>query len=442
MKALPLVALVGRPNVGKSTMFNRIAGKRISIVEDFPGVTRDRLYADAEWCGYNFTLIDTGGIELKSDDQMWSHIREQARMAVEMADVIVFMTDGREGLLASDIDVANYLRNSGKPIVLAVNKVDTYKNDPIYDFYQLGLGDPIPVSAEQSLGVGDMLDEVVAHFERNENEEGETPLSIAIIGKPNAGKSSITNKLLGYDRVIVSDIAGTTRDAIDTPFTYGDRQCVLIDTAGIRRKRSVTESIEQYSVMRAFHAVRRADVVIVVIDATEMLTEQDVRLCGYVHEQGKPSVIVINKWDLVEKDSFTMNTFRKKMDEQLKFMDYYISLFTSALTGQRIDKILELAFKAYANSSQRITTGVLNDVLLDAIAVNEPPTHNGKKLKIYYTTNVSSNPPAFAVFVNDSELMHFSYNRYLENALRKAFDFSGTPIRLYIRSRKEDDPIR
>ena len=433
----PLVALVGRPNVGKSTIFNRLVGKRISIVEDYPGVTRDRLYADSEWCGKCFTLVDTGGIEPRSEDVMWKHIRKQAQIAVDLADVIVLVVDGKQGLVADDYEIASLLRTSSKPIVVAVNKLDTPSNDAAYEFYALGLGDPVPVSGEQNLGLGDLLDEVTAQFPTADAEDDKERIKIAIIGKPNAGKSSLTNKLLGYERVIVSDIAGTTRDAIDTPFTYMDRECVLIDTAGIRRKRSIDQQLEQYSVMRSLGSVRRADVVILVADATEQLTEQDVRLCGYANDQGKPVVVAMNKWDLVEKDAFTVNEFKKKMDEQLKFMDYRVE-FISALTGQRAEKVLQAAFLSYDNASKRITTGLLNDVLLDAIAVNEPPTHKGKKLKIYYCSQVSTNPPTFALFVNDKEIMHFSYLRYLENSIRKAFDFKGTPIRIYVRNKNEN----
>ena len=433
----PLVALVGRPNVGKSTIFNRLVGKRISIVEDYPGVTRDRLYADAEWCGKSFTLVDTGGIEPRSEDVMWKHIRKQAQIAVDLADVIVMVTDGRAGLVADDYEIASLLRTSSKPIILAVNKVDTSSNDAVYEFYALGLGEPIPVSGEQSLGLGDLLDAVTAQFPYNDEDENSDRIKIAIIGKPNAGKSSLTNKILGYERVIVSDIAGTTRDAIDTPFRYQDRDCVLIDTAGIRRKRSIDEQLEQYSVMRALGSVRRADVVILVADATEQLTEQDVRLCGYVNEQGKPCVVVMNKWDLIEKDAYTANEFKKKMDEQLKFMDYRCE-FISALTGQRVEKVLISAFASYDNACKRITTGLLNDVLLDAVAVNEPPTHKGKKLKIYYCSQVSTNPPTFALFVNDKDIVHFSYLRYLENCIRKSFDFKGTPIRIFVRNKNDN----
>lgn len=435
----PLVAIVGRPNVGKSTFFNRIVGQRISIVEDTPGVTRDRLYADAEWCGHSFTLIDTGGLEIKSEDVMWSHIRVQAQIAVETADVIVFMLDGKTGLTHEDYEVAAYLRKSRKPILLVVNKLDNNEQHLLYDFYELGLGEPIGISAGQAKGLGDVLDEIVKLTGKYETEEKEEALKIAVVGKPNAGKSSLVNKLLGYDRVIVSDIAGTTRDAIDTRIKIGDKEYILIDTAGIRRKRSVEEDLEQYSVMRSLGAVRRADVCLIVIDSSEELSEQDVKIAGYVHEQGKPSVVVMNKWDVVEKDTYTIEKYNRKLKEELKFMDYFIPTYVSAKTGKRVDNLIKLAERAYENASRRVSTGLLNDVLREAILTNEPPSKNGKRLKIYYVTEVSANPPTFVIFVNDDTLMHFSYRRYLENALRRSFDFEGTPIRLIIRNKNEKD---
>lgn len=435
----PLVAIVGRPNVGKSTFFNRIVGQRISIVEDTPGVTRDRLYADAEWCGHSFTLIDTGGLEIKSEDVMWSHIRAQAQIAVETADVIVFMLDGKTGLTHEDYEVAAYLRKSRKPILLVVNKLDNNEQHLLYDFYELGLGEPIGISAGQAKGLGDVLDEIVKLTGKYETEEKEEALKIAVVGKPNAGKSSLVNKLLGYDRVIVSDIAGTTRDAIDTRIKIGDKEYILIDTAGIRRKRSVEEDLEQYSVMRSLGAVRRADVCLIVIDSSEELSEQDVKIAGYVHEQGKPSVVVMNKWDIVEKDTYTIEKYNRKLKEELKFMDYFIPTYVSAKTGKRVDNLIKLAERAYENASRRVSTGLLNDVLREAILTNEPPSKNGKRLKIYYVTEVSANPPTFVIFVNDDTLMHFSYRRYLENALRRSFDFEGTPIRLIIRNKNEKD---
>lgn len=435
----PLVAIVGRPNVGKSTFFNRIVGQRISIVEDTPGVTRDRLYADAEWCGHSFTLIDTGGLEIKSEDVMWSHIRAQAQIAVETADVIVFMLDGKTGLTHEDYEVAAYLRKSRKPILLVVNKLDNNEQHLLYDFYELGLGEPIGISAGQAKGLGDVLDEIVKLTGKYETEEKEEALKIAVVGKPNAGKSSLVNKLLGYDRVIVSDIAGTTRDAIDTRIKIGDKEYILIDTAGIRRKRSVEEDLEQYSVMRSLGAVRRADVCLIVIDSSEELSEQDVKIAGYVHEQGKPSVVVMNKWDVVEKDTYTIEKYNRKLKEELKFMDYFIPTYVSAKTGKRVDNLIKLAERAYENASRRISTGLLNDVLREAILTNEPPSKNGKRLKIYYVTEVSANPPTFVIFVNDDTLMHFSYRRYLENALRRSFNFEGTPVRLIIRNKNEKD---
>ena len=435
--AKPLVAIVGRPNVGKSTFFNKVSGKKISIVEDTPGVTRDRLYADAEWCGKAFTLIDTGGIELKSSDEMWQHIKRQADIAIDTADVIIFFCDAKTGLTAADYDVATMLRCSGKPIVLAVNKLDNYKEDVLFDFYELGLGQPIGISAEQSKGIGDLLDEVCSSFPISENEE-EEGLKIAIVGKPNAGKSRLTNQLLGYDRTIVSDIAGTTRDAVDTPIEADGKKYILIDTAGIRKKKAVGEDIEYYSVLRSLGAIRRADVCLIVVDASEGLTEQDVKIAGYAHEQGKPSIIVMNKWDKIEKDAHTINKFEEKLKTDLAFMNYYKSVYVSAKFGQRVNKILPLAEEVYANAAKRITTGTLNDVLGDAVRATEPPSKNGKRLKIYYITQDGVCPPTFVVFTNDSSLMHFSYKRFLENTLRKSFGFEGTPIRLFVREKQED----
>lgn len=436
----PLVAIVGRPNVGKSTFFNRLAGKRISIVEDMPGVTRDRIYADAEWCGYSFTMVDTGGIEIHSEDKMWKHIKAQAELAVELADVILFFVDGKTGIMPDDYDVAEYLRMSKKPIVLAVNKIDNNNYDLVYDFYALGLGEPIPVSSEQGLNLGDLLDEVVKYFpQRVESEAEEEALKIAVVGKPNAGKSSLVNRILGFNRVIVSDVAGTTRDAIDTPFTVDGKNYRIIDTAGIRRKNKVEEDVEYYSVVRSIDAMRRADVVAVVIDASEPLSEQDIKICGLVHESQKPSVIIMNKWDAVDKDTFTINEYTKKLDEDLKFMSYYKAIYISALTGKRTNLVLDALNEVYEHASARVPTGILNDVLSDAMAVNEPPNVNGKKLRVYYATQPTTNPPTFVLFVNDEKIMHFSYKRYLENALRKAFDFSGTPIRMRIRNKGKEE---
>lgn len=435
----PLVAIVGRPNVGKSTLFNRIVGKQVSIVEDMDGVTRDRLYCDAEWCGYNFTLVDTGGLEIKSEDNMWKHIREQAQMAVDLADCIIFVTDGRSGMTSNDREVASFLRNSKKPVVVAVNKLDNNEQDAIYEYYELGIGNVIGISAEQSKGIGDLLDEVVESLEKYDSSQDAEKLNIAIVGKPNAGKSSITNKILGYDRVIVSNVAGTTRDAIDTDFEWNGHQFNIIDTAGIRKKSSVEEGVEQYSVIRSLAAVRRADVVFIVIDASEGLTDQDVKICGYAHEQGKPSIVVMNKWDTVEKDTNTINIFNKKILTELKFMDYFVSEYVSAKTGQRIEKLLGKALEVYAEASKRIPTGVLNDVIQDATVAVEPPSQNGKRLKVYFVTQSSTNPPTFVFFVNDVNLMHFSYKRYLENTIRKSFEFKGSPIRIVVRNRKEKD---
>ncbi|MCI8435340.1 MAG: ribosome biogenesis GTPase Der [Clostridia bacterium] len=440
MSAKPLVAVVGRPNVGKSTFFNKVCGKRISIVKDVPGVTRDRIFADAEWCGYHFTLIDTGGIELKSDDGMFVHIRKQAEAAMELVDVIVFIVDGRDGLVSSDYDVATILRTSDKPVILAVNKLDNFEIEKTYDFYQLGLGEPFGISCEQGKGLGEILDAIVAHFpERAESDES-AALRIAFVGKPNVGKSSLVNKLLGFERVIVSDIAGTTRDAIDTPFTCNGREYVLIDTAGMRRKRGIeAESVESYSVMRALAAVRRADVVLIVMDASEEITEQDVRVAGLVHEEGKPSVIVMNKWDKVEKDTFTADKVTKKLETDLAFMSYFKAIFISAQTGLRVDKLIRMADEAYLNATRRISTGIVNDVINEAVAMNEPPSPGGRRLKILYSSQPEVAPPHFVIFVNDEKLVHFSYKRYLENRLRKTFDFSCTPIRLTFRSRKEEN---
>lgn len=435
----PLVAIVGRPNVGKSTFFNKVAGRKISITEDRPGVTRDRLYADAEWRGRAFSMVDTGGIELKSQDTMWREIKKQAEVAIDTAHVILFFVDGKEGLTASDYDVADMLRRSKKPVILVVNKIDDYSEDKLFEFYSLGLGEPYAVSSEHGTGLGDLLDEVVSYFEKIPAED-DNSIKIAVVGKPNAGKSSLVNRLLGFDRSIVTDIAGTTRDAIDTRFTAPDGgEYTIIDTAGIRKKSRVEDDIEYYSVMRAFDAVRRADVCILVVDSTEGLTEQDTKIIGYVHEQGKPSVVVMNKWDLIEKDTNTINEFQAKLKEDLKFMDYFRSLYVSAKTGQRTDKILAAVKEVYANSKRRIQTGVLNDVISSAVRANEPPSYNGRRLKIYYSTQVAEAPPVFDIFVNDGRLLHFSYERFLENTLRSAFDFSGTPIKIVTRDKKEDN---
>ena len=436
--ANPLVAIVGRPNVGKSTLFNKIAGRKISITENRPGVTRDRLYADAVWRGKKFTVVDTGGIELRSADVLWREILRQADAAIDMAQVILWMVDGKEELTAADRDVAEKLRRCKKPVLLVVNKVDNFSPDKLFDYYALGLGEPFAISAEHSQGIGDVLDEVVSHFEGGDEEEHDR-LKIAVVGKPNAGKSSLVNRLLGFERTIVTDIAGTTRDAIDTPFELDGQKYTLIDTAGIRRKKNVSDDVEYYSVLRAFDAVRRADVCLLVVDSSEGLTEQDVKIIGYVHEQGKPSVIVMNKWDLIEKDTNTVNKFEAKLKVDLSFMDYFLSVYISAKTGQRAERVLTLARRAYENANRRVTTGTLNDLILDAVRTNEPASVNGRRLKIYYCSQPTVCPPTFVLFVNDETLMHFSYRRYLENVLRRSFDFTGTPIRIALRPRGDGE---
>ncbi len=437
----PLVAIVGRPNVGKSTLFNKLCGKRISIVKDEPGVTRDRIYGDAEWCGYSFSLVDTGGLDVKNKSDFQVNITKQAELAVELADVVIMLVDGKEGLVPADHDAANFLRKYNVPVVLVVNKLDNNEMEKSYEFYELGLGEPMVISAEQSLGIGDMLDVVVSKFKfRVSPDEDKEKIKIAIVGKPNAGKSSLLNRLTNSNRVMVSNVAGTTRDAIDTPFKYNNRDYILIDTAGIRRKRSIeNESVELYSVIRAFEAVRRADVVLIVVDCADGLTEQDVRIAGYVHEQGKPSIIVMNKWDTIEKDDKTINKFNEKLSEDLKFMSYFTPLYVSALNGQRVNKIMETVEKVYENANRRIGTSVLNNILSEAVLTNEPPMKSGKRCKIYYITQASVTPPTFVFFVNDKNLIHFSYERYLENCIRKAVDFSGTPIKIIIKSKGEKE---
>ncbi len=434
--ANPLIAIVGRPNVGKSTFFNKVAGRKISITEDKPGVTRDRLYADAEWRGKAFSMVDTGGIELRSDDTMWKEIKKQAEVAIDTAQVIMLFVDGREGLTSSDYDVADMLRRSKKPVILVVNKIDEYSEEKVFEFYSLGLGEPYPISAEHGTGIGDLLDEAVSWFEKVDTTEDES-IKIAVVGKPNAGKSSLVNRLLGFERSIVTDIAGTTRDAIDSKFTFNGTDYTIIDTAGIRKKSKVEDDIEYYSVMRAFDAVRRADVCLLVVDSMDGLTEQDTKIIGYVHEQGKPSVIVMNKWDLVEKDTNTINKFEDKLKEDLKFMSYFKSVYISAKTGQRVEKILSIVGEVYGHSRHRVATGTLNDVISDAVRSNEPPSYNGKRLKVYYASQVAVAPPTIVLFVNNSNLLHFSYERYLENVLRKSFDFSGTPIKILTREKCE-----
>ena len=437
----PVVAVVGRPNVGKSTLFNALAGERISIVKDTPGVTRERSYADVNWLDYHFTMIDTGGIEPDSRDVILSQMREQAEIAIATADVIIFLTDVRQGLQDSDSKVADMLRRSGKPVVLVVNKVDSFEKfmPDVYEFYNLGIGDPFPISAASMLGLGDMLDEVVKHFPdyAKDEEEDERP-KVAIIGKPNVGKSSLINKLAQEDRVIVSDIAGTTRDAIDTDITYDGKEYVFIDTAGLRRKNKIKEEIERYSIIRAVTAVERADVCIIVIDATEGVTEQDAKIAGIAHERGKGIIIAVNKWDAIEKDDKTIYRHTEKIRQILSFMPYAEIIFISAKSGQRLNKIFELIDVVIANNSMRVATGVLNEIVTEAVAMQQPPSDKGKRLRIYYTTQVAVKPPTFVIFVNDKELMHFSYTRYLENRIRETFGFRGTALKFIIRERKEE----
>ncbi len=440
--AKPLVAVVGRPNVGKSTFFNKIARKRIAIVEDTPGVTRDRIYADCEWQGRAFTLIDTGGIDPRTDDVMLRQMRRQAEIAIETCDVILFFTDARAGLTADDEDVADMLRKSHKSVILVVNKVDHQGlDDAVYDFYALGLGEPFAISSTNMLGLGDLLDEIVRQLpeEREPEEEVGQVIDIAVVGRPNVGKSSLVNRILGQERAMVSDIAGTTRDALDTGFTWEGQRYNIIDTAGIRRKRAIEEeSIERYSIVRALTAVRRCDVALIVIDARDGVTQQDTKIAGYVHDEGKGAVILVNKWDAVEKDTNTMERFRRQVAEDLKFMDYAPVLFISALTGQRVPKVLGVVKDVYAQCSRRITTGLLNDVLGDATVAFPPQSVNGRRLKIYYATQQAVCPPTFVLFVNDASLMHFAYQRYLENQFRKAFGFEGTPLRFILREKKEE----
>ncbi|MBU5590906.1 ribosome biogenesis GTPase Der [Clostridium sp. MSJ-4] len=435
----PIVAIVGRPNVGKSTLFNKLAGKRISIIEDTPGVTRDRIYAEAEWLRYNFTMIDTGGIEPESDDVIIAQMRRQAQIAIETANVIVFIVDGKEGLTAADSEVAQMLRRSKKPIVLVVNKVDSLKEENnAYEFYNLGIGDPITISASQGLGLGDMLDRVVEHFKDEDfDSEEDEYIRIAMIGKPNVGKSSLINKLLGEDRVIVSDIPGTTRDSIDSYLESDLGKFILVDTAGLRRKSKVKEEIERYSVIRTLTSIERSDVCILMIDAQEGVTEQDEKIIGYAHELNKAIMIIVNKWDLIEKDDKTMEKFKKEIASKVSFINYAPYLFISALTGQRTHKVLEMAKKCYDNYSKRITTGILNEVISRAVLMKEPPVVGLKRLKIFYVTQIGTKPPTFVFFVNDPGTLHFSYQRYLENQLRASFDFEGTGIKLEFRERKE-----
>ena len=437
----PIVAIVGRPNVGKSTLFNVIAGDSIAIVKDTPGVTRDRIYADCSWLNYNFTLIDTGGIEPDSSDVILSQMRDQAQIAIDTADVIIFLVDVRQGLTDADGKVADMLRRSQKPVVLCVNKVDSFKKmeADVYEFYNLGIGDPIPVSASNHQGVGDLLEAVSDHFKKDgsESDDDDRP-RIAIVGRPNVGKSSIVNRLVGEKRVIVSDIAGTTRDAIDTPLKRNGREYILIDTAGLRRKSKIHEDLERYSIIRTVTAVERADVVVMVIDAAEGVAEQDAKIAGIAHERGKGVIIAVNKWDAVEKDDKTIYKMTEKIKQTLAYMPYAEFVFISAKTGQRLDKLFELIDMIIENQSMRIATGVLNEILAEAVAMQQPPSDKGRRLKIFYMTQISVKPPTFVVFVNDKKLMHYSYTRYIENQIRNAFGFRGTPLRYIIRERKED----
>ena len=437
----PIVAIVGRPNVGKSTLFNALAGKKISIVKDTPGVTRDRIHADVDWLDHKFTMIDTGGIEPDSNDIILSQMREQAQIAIDTADVIIFMTDVKQGLVDSDAKVADMLRRSHKPVILVVNKVDNFNKmmADVYEFYNLGIGDPVPISASQRSGLGDMLDKVVNYFAdlNLEQEEDERP-RIAIVGKPNVGKSSIINKITGESRVIVSNIAGTTRDAIDTDVKWNGKDYVFIDTAGLRRKSKVKEEIEKYSIIRTVTAVERADVVIIVIDAVEGVTEQDAKIAGIAHENGKGIIIAVNKWDAIEKNDKTVYEYTNKVRDILSFMPYAEIMFISAKTGQRLPKLFDMIDFVIANHAMRIETGVVNEIMAEAVALQQPPSDKGNRLKLYYITQVSVKPPTFVIFVNDKQLMHFSYTRYIENKIREAFGFKGTPLRFIIRERKED----
>ena len=435
----PLVAIVGKPNTGKSTFFNKVAGSKISIVEDIPGVTRDRIFANAEWCGYQFQIVDTGGLDFGSTDEINARIIEQANLAIDLADVIILFVDGRAGCTSQDVEIANHLRRSKAPKVLAVNKLDNNEVEKTYDFYELGLGEPIAVSAELSKGIGDVLDAVVKDFKRIEADEKTEEIKIALVGKPNVGKSSITNRLLGEDRVVVSSVAGTTRDAIDSPFRWNNKDYCLIDTAGLRRKSKIEAgSIERYSVIRSLNAIERCDVAVLVIDASEGITDQDVKIAGLIHEQGKPSVIVINKWDLVEKTEQKKKEFEKKFDVDLAFMRYYVTLYVSCATGQRIGKIMEMVDKVLANSRREIPMALFNNVLTDAISTMQPPTKHGKKFKVIYGKQVSVTPPTFNIYCNDASIIEGNtYHRFIENNLRRAFDFTGTPIKVVFKNKGE-----
>ena len=439
-KKKPIVAVVGRPNVGKSTLFNALAGHRISIVKDTPGITRDRIYTDVTWLDKQFTLIDTGGIEPDSKDVILSQMREQAQIAIDTSDVILFMVDVKQGLVDADSKVADMLRRSHRPVLLVVNKVDSFEKymADVYEFYNLGIGEPIPISAANQMGIGDLLDEVISHFGDCEaSEEDEEVTKVAIVGKPNVGKSSLINKLIGENRLIVSEIAGTTRDAVDTPVKHNGKDYIFIDTAGLRRKNKIKEELERYMIVRTVGAVERADVVILLIDAVEGVTEQDAKIAGIAHERGKAVIIAVNKWDSIEKDNKTVNQYSNKIRNVLSYMPYAEITFISALTGQRLPKLYDLIDMVSANHAMRISTGVLNEIMSEAVALQQPPSDKGKRLRLYYITQVSVKPPTFVIFVNDKELMHFSYTRYIENQIREAFGFRGTPLKFFIRERNE-----
>lgn len=440
-----IVAIVGRPNTGKSTFFNKVVGKKISIVDDAPGVTRDRIYADVSWCGKNFTIIDTGGVDFSGEDSFGEHINKQVDIAVEMSDLILFFVDGKDGVVSTDHQISNKLRRSGKKILLVVNKYDTFKTNNIYEFYDLKMGEPIPISGEQGKGIGDLLDKIVAELSLlpEEKDEDDGTIKIAIVGKPNVGKSSLVNRILGEDRVIVSNVSGTTRDSVDIPFNYNHKKYILIDTAGMRRKRSIEdETVERYSVIRTIDSIKRADVVVVALDASEPISEQDVKIAGLVHEEKKPTVIVLNKWDKIEKNTNTMKKYEERLKTELAFMSYFKPVFLSALTGKRMEKLMQAVLEVRENNTKRIKTSDLNEIIGDAVLSTAPPAKNGKRLKIYYSTQVSVSPPTFVIKVNDGELMTDAYKKYLENSIRSAVDFTGTPIELIIKNKMDNQDVR
>lgn len=441
----PLVAIVGRPNTGKSTFFNRIVGKKVSIVDDTPGVTRDRIYHDIEWCGKSFTLVDTGGVQFNKDDDFTFHINKQVNIAIDLADLILFFVDGKEGVVQSDHEIASMLRKSGKKVLLVVNKYDTFNTENLYDFYELSMGEPIPISGEQAKGLGDLLDRIVlelGELVETDKEENDC-LKIAIVGKPNTGKSSLVNRLVGDSRVIVSNVSGTTRDSVDVPFKYNKKKYILIDTAGMRRKRSIEdESVERYSIFRTLDSIRRADVVVVTMDVSEEISEQDVKIAGLVHEQKKPTVIVMNKWDKIDKETSSMKKYENKLKTELAFMSYFKAVFLSALTGRRVEKLMEAVEEVYTNNTKRIKTRDVNDIIEDAVMSTPPPSKNGKRLKIYYSTQVKVTPPTFVIFVNDGTLMSDSYLKYLENSIRTAVDFTGTPIEIVVKNKMDNQDVR